>query len=92
MEILNFPDGPLNMIFTCLLVFDKAVIKITAVYIDFVVCILGHDLNMSLVFDTLNFNILAGYIDLKMQRTSMFFSLQLGLQKTLEDPDLGLSS
>ena len=55
-------------------------------------CILGHDLNMSLVFDTLNFIILAGYIDLKMQGTSMFFSLGLGLQKTLEDPDLGLSS
>ena len=56
------------------------------------VCILGHDLNMSLVFDELDFKILAGYIDLKMQGTSMFFSLRLGLQKTLEDPHLGLSS
>ena len=56
------------------------------------VCILGHDLNMSLVFDELNFKIFAGYIDLKMQGTSMFFSLGLGLQKTLEDPHLGLSS
>ena len=55
-------------------------------------CILGHDLNMSLVFDELDFKILAGYIDLKMQGTSMFFCLQLGLRKTLEDPDLGLSS